>query len=317
MNETNFVYALLFVAVAMLILGLYQYYAKDRATQNKINRRLTVLDTISDQKEALQILQQERGLGGRWVAHELLGLQDLVLQSGVRLKSTKFMLSAVLVSCAVTGALAMFFGFQFYTLPLALVLTFGILLLWLDFARSRRIARFSEQLPDCLDTMVRSLRAGHPVVVALSLVGREMSDPAGTEFGIASDEVTFGLSIPVAMENLASRVGAPDLLYLVTSISVQVQTGGNLAEVLSRLSKLMRERFRMRRKVQSLTSEGRASAIALTLLPMALFVVINLVAPTYYGDVWHEPSFRKAAVVSGILLAVGNFVMRRMVNFKF
>jgi tight adherence protein B len=161
------------------------------------------------------------------------------------------------------------------------------------------------------------LRAGHPVPVALSLVGREMPDPAGTEFGVASDEVTFGLSIPNAMENLAYRAGAPDLLYLVTSISVQSESGGNLSEVLSRLSKLIRERFRMRRKVKTLTSEGRASAVILTILPIALFLLINLISPKYFGDVWNEPGFRKAAIVSGVLLVIGNYIMRQMVNFKF
>ena len=200
---------------------------------------------------------------------------------------------------------------------LSFVLTIAILFSWLKLKRARRIARFSEQLPDCLDTIVRSLRAGHPVPIALSLVGRELPDPAGTEFGITSDEVTFGLSVPDAMGNLAIRVGAPDLLYLVTSVSIQAQSGGNLSEVLSRLSRLIRERFRMRRKVKALTSEGRASAILLTALPIVLFLVVNFLSPKYYGDVWNEPGFRKAAIVAGALLLIGNYVMRRMANFKF
>jgi tight adherence protein B len=103
----------------------------------------------------------------------------------------------------------------------------------------------------------------------------------------------------------------------VTAISVQSESGGNLSEVLSRLSKLIRERFRMRRKVKTLTSEGRASAVILTILPIALFLLINLISPKYFGDVWNEPGFRKAAIVSGVLLVIGNYIMRQMVNFKF
>jgi tight adherence protein B len=317
MSENIFVYILLFLSVTLLVLGLYQYYGKDRAAQKKVNHRLSLIEQIADRNEVLKILQQERGLGGRWSPHELLGLQDLVVQSGIRLQNTQFLVSMALLSCGVTSALTIIFGFQFYTLPLSLVITLVILFAWLTHLRARRIARFSEQLPDCLDTIVRSLRAGHPVPVALSLVGREMADPAGTEFGVASDEVTFGLSITGAMENLASRAGAPDLLYLVTAISVQSESGGNLSEVLSRLSKLIRERFRMRRKVKTLTSEGRASAVILTILPIALFLLINLISPKYFGDVWNEPGFRKAAIVSGVLLVIGNYIMRQMVNFKF
>ena len=317
MNENALFYLLIFASVTLLVIGVYRFYGRDRATQKKINRRLAVIEQVPDQEEVLQILQNERGLGAGWSPRELLGLHDLVVQSGVRVRSPRFVVSIGVISVAVTAVLTVVFDLPFYALPLGVIGVFVLLFVWLKMLRARRIARFGEQLPDCLDTIVRSLRAGHPVPVALSLVGREMPDPAGSEFGIASDEVTFGLSVPNAMENLSARVGAPDLLYVVTSVSVQAQSGGNLGEVLSRLSKLIRERFRMRRKVRALTSEGRASAILLTLLPIALFVIINLLSPTYYGDVWQQPSFRKAAIVAVVMLIIGNYIMRRMVNFKF
>ena len=317
MNDNALLYVLVFLSVTLLVVGVHQFYARDRVTQKKVNRRLSLIEKISDQKEVLQILQQERGLGGTWSPHELFGLQDLVVQSGVRMRNIRFLLLVGLISFGLTVFLLVVLGFQAYTLPLAVVIMFISLFVWLNSMRARRINRFNEQLPDCLDTIVRSLRAGHPVPVALSLVGREMPDPAGTEFGVASDEVTFGLTVPKAIENLAARVGAPDLLYVVTSMSVQAQSGGNLGEVLSRLSRLIRERFRMRRKVQALTSEGRASAILLTLLPIALFLMINLLSPEYYGAVWTNAGFHEAAVVAGVLLVVGNYIMRRMVNFKF
>jgi tight adherence protein B len=112
-------------------------------------------------------------------------------------------------------------------------------------------------------------------------------------------------------------VGAPDFLFVTTSISVHVQSGGNLGEVLGRLSRMMRERFRIQRKVVTLSSEGRMSAIVLTGLPVAIFLVINMLNPHYFRDVWDEPGFHKAMGVGIVMLFIGNLVMRRMVNFKF
>jgi tight adherence protein B len=316
MNDSLFVYAAVFLSVALLVMGVFQYYAKDRATQSKINRRMSLIESVDDRATVLEILRRERGLGGL-SSERLQALETFIVQSGVRLQDPQFLLSAGGLLCGVTAASIFFRGMQVYTLPLSLSLTFVILYTWLKRKRAKRIERFGEQLPDVLDIFVRSLKAGHPLAVALGLVGREVADPAGTEFGVASDEVTFGLDLPTAMWNISKRVGAPDFLFVTTSISVHVQSGGNLGEVLSRLSKLMRERFKMKRKVVSLSAEGRMSAIVLTALPVVIFFVINLINPTYFRDVWDVPAFRKAMGIGITMLFIGNLIMRRMVNFKF
>jgi tight adherence protein B len=316
MNESLFVYIAIFFSVALLVLGIFQYYARDKATKNKINRRMSLIDSVVDRAMVLDILRRERGLGV-FSSERFQSLETLIIQSGVRLKDPKFLCWVGCLVCGLTVVLILFKGFQIYTLPLSLGLTVAILYMWLSHKRAKRIARFGEQLPDVLDIFVRSLKAGHPLPVALALVGREIADPAGTELGIASDEVAFGLDLPSAMWNLSKRVGAPDFLFVTTSISVHVQSGGNLGEVLGRLSKLMRERFKMKRKVISLSAEGRISAIVLTLLPVVLFFVICMINPHYYRDVWDEPAFRKAMGVGIAMLFIGNLIMRRMVNFKF
>jgi tight adherence protein B len=316
MDGELFIYLLFFLSTMFLVLGVYQYYAKDHTTQKKINRRMALIETESDRAEVLQILRRERGALGGWPLEHFHALQDLFGQSGVRVRGARFVLSLAGIACCATATLVYFQGFQFYTLPLALATTLTFLYQWLAFKRRRRINRFSEQLPDVLEIIVRSLKAGHPLPVALSLAGRELPDPAGTEFGIASDEVTFGLDITKAMWNLSRRVGAPDLLYVITSISVQAQSGGSLGEVLTRLSRLIRERFRLRRKVTALTAEGRMSAAILTALPIVIFLAIERVSPQYYGQVWNNADFHKAIGASVLLLVVGNAVMRRMANFK-
>ena len=147
-----------------------------------------------------------------------------------------------------------------------MALGIGLPLFVVRFIRNRRKAAFSTQLPDALDVVVRSLRSGHPVPTALTLVGREMPDPIGTEFGLTTDELTYGIDLPRALQNLSARVGVPDMSLLVTAVSLQSSAGGNLGEVLENLSRILRDRFQLKRKVRSLSAEGRFSAYGLTIL---------------------------------------------------
>jgi tight adherence protein B len=172
-------------------------------------------------------------------------------------------------------------------------------------------------LPDALDVIVRGLRAGHPFRVALALVAREMPDPVGSEFGIIADEIMFGLEQSVAVDNLAPRVGHSDLAFFSTAVNIQQQTGGNLAEILSRLSKMLRSRSKLRLKIRALSSEGRLSAIALSLTPFILFVIITLLSPDYFFSIKDHPIIVPAMMLGAFMLVVGNVLLYRMVNFKF
>ena len=148
--------------------------------------------------------------------------------------------------------------------------------------RARRQKKFGAQFPDALDIIVRSLRAGHPVPIAISMVGREMPDPIGTEFGMVSDEITYGADLETAMRNLYGRIGSDDLPLFVTAVAIQGTTGGNLGEILENLSGVIRQRFKMRRKIRALAAEGRASAMILSALPIGMFLVIQVIAPDFY-----------------------------------
>jgi tight adherence protein B len=153
--------------------------------------------------------------------------------------------------------------------------------------------------------------------VALGLVAREMPDPIGTEFGIVLDEIRFGLDQRVAVNNLYERVGQEDLSFLSTAINIQSQTGGNLAEILQSLSRLLRNRAKLRLKIRALTSEGRWSGIFLSAMPFILFLVLNLVAPKYFADLKGHPILIPAIGLGLTLLAIGNLLIYRMVNFKY
>ncbi|WP_376775161.1 type II secretion system F family protein [Mesorhizobium caraganae] len=165
--------------------------------------------------------------------------------------------------------------------------------------------------------IVRSLRAGHPASVAIGLVSREMPDPLGTEFGIVSDEITFGLSIEQAVRKLSQRVGFEGLHLLSISLSIQSKTGGNLTEILANLSTVLRERQKLRMKIRALSSEGRVSAWIISLFPIVMFLILQVLAPSYYGKVWHDPLISPVFLGFGTWALLGDYIMYRMVNFDF
>ena len=183
--------------------------------------------------------------------------------------------------------------------------------------RGRRQKKFGAQFPDALDIIVRSLRAGHPVPVAITMVAREMPDPIGTEFGIVADEITYGADLETAMRNLYFRIGQDDLPLFVTAVAIQGSTGGNLGEILENLSGVIRQRFKMRRKIRALASEGRASALILSSLPIAMFLDHPDRRAGFLRQRLargHDQDRARRAPAAG--WAIGNFIMYRMVNFK-
>ena len=198
----------------------------------------------------------------------------------------------------------------------ALIAASSLVLVWLRGKRARRIASFGEQLPEVLDVITRSLRAGHPLPVSMALVAREMPEPAKNEFALVVDEVNYGRSFTEALENLYQRVGYPELRFVVAAVSIGHQTGGNLGEILARLSRMLRDRFRLTRKVRALSAEGRFSGYALSILPVGLFVLINILSPAYYAEFWKSPSSSTVLAISLVLLLIGNAVILRLVNLK-
>jgi tight adherence protein B len=148
------------------------------------------------------------------------------------------------------------------------------------------------------------------------MVAREMKDPIGSEFGIVADEITYGADLETAMRNLYFRVGQDDLPLFVTAVAIQGSTGGNLGEILENLSGVIRQRFKMRRKIRALAAEGRASALILSSLPLAIFAMIQLVAPEFYASVWNQDLTKIGLAGAGAWMGLGNLIMYRLVNFR-
>ena len=244
-------------------------------------------------------------------------LNRLVLQSGLNAGMSHIVLGGLLAAGLVGTGIYYLTERPVHAACAALLL--GVFLPWfvLNFARKRRQNAFGQNFPEAIDIIVRSLRAGHPVPVAINMVAREMPDPIGSEFGLVGDEIGFGADLEGAMRNMLARVGQEDLPLFVTSVSIQATTGGNLAQILDNLSKVIRERFKMRRKIRALSSEGKASAIILGATPVALFIIVNWTTPSFYGEVWDHPWTINGLVGAGIWMFLGIMVMRKMINFRF
>lgn len=315
MTQPWVIYGLAFLAALLAVESLYWFTFRQRGAKKAINRRLALGVDHASTTEVFERLRQERGFAD-FKGESLAWLNDYFAQTGLRLSFGGLAVRLVLVFVA----LLVLFDLATRRIEIAgviaLLLTPLLLYFYFALARNRRIGRFGAQLPDAVDVIVRGLKVGLPFSSALDLVAREMADPIGSEFGMLADEMSFGQDIGSAVKNLYRRVGQDDLLFLVIAVTVQTQTGGNLAEILARLSKLMRERSKLRLKIRALSAEGRMSAWFLSAMPFILFAVIELIAPSYFDEVRKSLTLVPALVYGGVSLLLANYAIYRMVNFK-
>ena len=316
--ESNYVVYLFAAGSTVLFVeAIYLLCFSTASYRNSINRRLRLMKDQPDRQNVLIQLRRERGLTGSGsYAMRFLSLNRLVLQSGLTIGVGRIALVALVAAAVVFFAVwwvrdDLFEAGAIAVAAAALLPYMGLILL-----RARRQGKFGAQFPNAIDIIVRSLRAGHPVPVAISMVARELPDPVGTEFGIVADEITYGADLETAMRNLAYRVGQEDLPLFVTAVAIQGSTGGNLSEILENLSAVIRDRFKMRRKVKALAAEGKFSALFLSALPVAIFFMIRFVAPDFYGSVWKFDMTKIGLGMAAGWMLMGNLVMYRMVNFR-
>jgi len=314
-------YALLiamFCAFFLTFEAIFLSYARRSAARGDLSRRMSpAARTVEGGRLALIKTRRRRSLspdGGYTL--QMIRLNRLIVQSGVHWGIAALPLSALAIGASVFGLLMLATGNLLLAAVLALAGGTGVPVLALVFLRNRRRRKFEGQLPEAIDVLVRSLRAGHPVSAAIRLVVRELPDPVGSEFAIASDEMTYGLDLERALANVSTRVGQADLALVVVAVGIQSKTGGNLAEILSGIAKVIRERSKMRLKARALSAEGRFSALMLTLLPILVFGLLNLIAPHFYGEVWQVPLVKPILIAALIWMLLGDLLMYRMVRIE-
>jgi tight adherence protein B len=288
----------------------------------KIEKRLQTLSAAADDSPQSQLLK-ERLLSQVPRLEQLLLrfprahlLDAFILQSGLN-----WTVSKLLQFSALLGLLAGIVLGQWLHLSTALAVAAGVavgLLPWLYVSqqRRRRLARFETQLPEALDLMLRALRSGHSFASAVQMVGQEMPHPVAAEFSTVHDEVNFGVAMEQALTNLTERVPLTDLRYFVVAVLIQRDSGGNLTEVLGNLSRLIRERLKLRSKVKVLSADGRLSAWILTLLPFALAALMNAFNPDFMAPLWTDPIGVMILQYLLTLMLVGIVVMQRIILIR-
>jgi tight adherence protein B len=200
--------------------------------------------------------------------------------------------------------------------PLAGLVMFSIPFLWLWNKRRKRLKTFASQLPDALELVARALRAGHSLAAGMHVVAEEMPQPVSDEFGRVYEEQNFGIAIEEAMKSMCERVPNLDLRFFVTSVLIQRQTGGDLAEILDKIGYVIRERYRILGQVQALTGEGRLSGVVLIALPFALFLFMLHLKPDYIELLWTDELGIKMSIGAIIAQILGALTIRKIVNIK-
>jgi len=282
-----------------------------------VNKRLATAERTGSLGELVLELRKQRGIGedGRsvfgmgWIA-------DLMIRSGETVDVRRWVIWILGVMLGGAAAAFYFSHNPFVALGAGVALGLVAPVFYLQFRAGARAKALSQQLPNALEVMVRSLEAGHPIPTSINLVGRELPDPIGSEFGMAADEIAFGATLEQAVARIADRCRHPDVDLFAAAIRLQEKAGGNLTGLLKMLAKTVRERSKMRLKIRAASSEGRMSAYILTGAPICCFIFINVSQPHYYGDLLHVRFIQIGLGCLCALLVAGNLVMKRMINMR-
>ncbi len=300
----------------LVLEGLRQLFSRRAGAEEAKSKRMQLIAKGATTEQILKVLKPTEK---RSFVERLPFVGDLptvLRQAGVTMAPGAF-----LATCFVAAVIIAVIAFQFMGPLNAVVLGFivGIFLpiLQVRLKRNERLSKLVQQMPDALDLMARGLLVGHPLNTSLTSVANEMPDPIGSEFGIVVDQVSFGDELTEAFRDFADRIDQEDVHYLSTAIAIQHGTGGDLARVLKVLSRTIRDRLTMRRRIKALSAEGRLTASFLSFIPVLIFVVMQILTPSYYGSIASEPEAVPLGIAIVTLVILNALALRKLVNFRF
>ena len=313
------IYGFIFVGVIVLVNGLYLVaFGKSISLNSRVNRRLEILEKGTGREQVLEQLRKEM--------QQHMKSRSIPLYSLLADRAQKAAIAFTprqLILIMVGLAFAAFVGLTIATETDVMLRIVGSIAsgvggvyFWVNSKAKKRMAMIEEQLPDAVELMVRSLRVGHPFSSAISIVSKEIEDPLATEFGIIADESAYGRDVGEALKEMAERLDMQDMRFLSVAVTIQQQSGGNLAEVLAGLARVIRARFRLFRRVNAITAEAKWSGKFLSAFPVICLILIMVNDPNYYDEVLDHPYFIPACFIVGILLAANLVVMRYLTNIK-
>lgn len=318
-SPTLIIYLLIFGGILLLVEALYlMAFGRSIRLGSRMNRRLEMLDESATRAEAIDRLRKEINQHSKTRGIPFYALladkatKGKIAFSPPMLLAIMGLLSLIvfLVLTLVTEAPPM------VRLGVALVMGIGGVWFWVSGKAKKRYNLIEEQLPDAIDMLVRGLRVGHPFVQALAATAKEIPDPLGTELGLIADEAAYGRDMGEALMSFAERLDMQDLRFLAVAVTIQQQSGGNLADILDGLSKVVRARFKLFRKVRAITAEAKWSGTFLSAFPIAAMLMISLLKPDYYDEVKETALFIPVSIVVFAFLGLNVLYMRKMVNIQ-
>ncbi|CUK04780.1 Flp pilus assembly protein TadB [Ruegeria denitrificans] len=313
------IYVVIFVAVFALVEGIYLVaFGKSISLNSRVNRRLDMLEKGVGREQVLEQLRKEMQQHMKTQSIPLYSLlADKAQKAAIAFTPKQLILVMILLSGFAFVGLSVGTATEL-VLRVALSAAIGIggVYAWVSRKANKRMSMMEEQLPDAVELMVRSLRVGNPFVSSIQIVANEVQDPLGTEFGVIADECAYGRDVGEALSDLAERLDMQDLRFLAVAVGIQQQSGGNLAEILAGLAKVIRARFRLFRRVKAITAEAQWSGKFLSGFPLFCLLFIMVTDPNYYDDVVDHPWFIPACFFVGIMLTLNLIVMRVLTNIK-
>lgn len=328
MNSDLMIYVISFLAfmcVLALVEGLYQMWGSLNVERKvKVRRRLRHLSAAGvSSKEAVSLLRNPK-ISDNPVLNRIMlrvprfHVVDRVLdQAGLDLTVSRYMGIQILLSAVLLVLLRVFTpGHILVLILVSVVVGFGLPALYVRRKREERIAMFTRLLPDAMDYIARSMRAGNPFSASLKGASEQMPEPMASELGTTFDELNFGLDLDAALQNLCERTGSEELRYFVTAVLIQHTTGGNLAEVLGRIATVMRSRSATVREIIVLATEMKYSANVLIALPFFMAALISIVNPDYLAELTKSPIGIKLIMLQITMMAIGYYVVQKMIHFK-
>lgn len=323
MNVTLILAAGCALIAFFLIMGLVALLRSSRdEADDKIKDRLRELALNEADAETINLVRKQSSMSDvAWFNRILEKLSFASnLRKTIQQGNAKGSAGIYLLMCALLGILGAYIGFGLAKQPVAAIIITGsfayLPLFYLKRLKNKRMGQFQQQLPEALDLMSRALKAGHTFGGSMRMVADEFIDPIGGEFRITLDEINYGMDVDRALGNLQERVDVSDLKFFVVSVNIQRETGGNLAEIISNIAHLVRERFVLFGKIKVLSAEGRISAIMLSALPFAVAGVLYFINPEYMSLLWTTEIGRTMAWGAVISMFIGIVSMRRMVKIK-
>jgi tight adherence protein B len=318
-SATPIIYGAIFVAVLLLVEGVYLVaFGKSISLNARVNRRLALLEKGASREQVLEQLRKEMSQHMKSRSIPLYAiLADKAQKANIAFSPRQLIMMMVALSAlAYVGLTVGTEAEQGVRALVAVAMGVGGIYLWVNSKARKRLALIEEQLPDAVELMVRSLRVGHPFSSALGVVAKEVPDPLGTEFGVIADEAMYGRDVAESLKAFAERMEMQDLRFLAVAVSIQSQAGGNLAEILEGLAKVIRARFKLFRRVKAITAEAKWSGMFLSAFPIVALVLIQVLKPDYYDEVKETALYIPAALGVVTFLVVNVIYMKIMVNIK-